>query len=139
MGNDNIRNYGFDSDIDVVVALPSTVIQGGAATATGDAIDTRLYPRARILFEATWTAVTPSAYAGDFQPMESETSDGTFTAADFSASRYPEGFASPTTATMIASIRRNVDKPWMKAAVDSNGADCDGIATVNYIFINQGV
>lgn len=134
MGNENIRNLGFEADIDAVQALVPQVIQDDTPVLSS-AIDTTSYPRARILLVAEYNEVGATAHTMAFTVTESATSGGTYTAATTS------GTLTATSAdfVQIASVKRNPAKPFIKVTATGSHADVDGIVAATVLFLKPSV
>src|SRR4029077_14070163 len=102
MGSETVRNLGFQSDFGIIRALAPQAIQD-ATPVLSSAIETTLYPRARILLVAESVETTDTAHTMAFTVTESATSGGSYTAATTSGTLT----AAATTQTRIASIKRN--------------------------------
>lgn len=136
MGNENVRNIGFESGITAVIALTPTVIQDDTPVLS-TALDTSLaiYGRARILLVAQYNEVGATTHTMAFTVTESATSGGEYTAATTS------GDLTATSAdfVQIASIARNPAKPWIIITATGSHGDVDGIASACLLFIDPEV
>jgi len=132
-GNENIRNIGFEDRITAVQALAPQAI-ADATPVLSAAIDTRLYPRCRILLVAENKETTPTAYTIGFDISECATSGGSYDAGTTSGTI--TGLSAD--GTLVASYKRNPAKPYIKVTATGSNADVDVICAASLLFIEPG-
>ena len=134
MGNDTVRNIGFQSDITAVQALAPQSI-ADATPVLSSAIDTSAYPRARILAIFTNKEATATTHTITFTVTESATSGGAYTASTTSGTLT----ALSADGVQYASIKRNAAKPFIKVTATGSHADVDVICSAILLFIGPSV
>lgn len=132
MGSENIRNVGFEGDITQVNVLAHQAIQD-ATPVLSSAVNTNLYPRARILLVAHSTETTDTAHTMAFTVTESATEGGEYTASTTSGTLT----AAAAAQTRIASVKRNKAKPWIKVTATGSNADVDVVVSAHLLFIKN--
>ena len=134
MGNENIRNMGVEADITQVTVLAHQAIQD-ATPVLSSAIDTRSYPRCRILLLAHSTEATDTAHTMAFTVTESATSGGEYTASTTTGTLTAAAVAQ----TRLATIKRNPAKPFIKVTATGSNADVDVIVSAHLLFVKPSV
>ena len=128
---DTVSIQGFQSGMTLVEALTPQVIQDDTPVLSS-AIDTRDYPRKRILLVCSYNEVGATVHTMGFTVTESATSNGSYT-------------ASTTTGTLTAlsadyvewaAIKRNPAMPFIKITATGSHADVDGIAQAAVLFLD---
>ncbi len=134
MGNENVRAFGFEGSITVIQALVPQAV-ADATPILSSAIDTRSYPRTRIVGIFSNNEVGATAYTVAATFTESATSDGEYTACTTSGTLT----ALSADGVQIASIARNPAKPFIKATLTGSNADVDAISGINILFIGPEI
>ena len=127
---DTVRVLGFEADMTLVEALTPQAIQDDTPVLSA-AIDTRSYPRKRILLVASYNEVGATTHTMAFTVTESATSGGEYTAATTSGTLT----ASSADVVQWASIKRNPAMPFIKITATGSHADVDGIAQAAVLFV----
>ena len=135
MGNENTRNLGFEADITVVNALEPQALQDDTPVLSA-AIDTRTYPRCRILLVANVVETTGTTHTVAFTVTESATSGGEYTASTTSGTLTA---SAATNTTQWAAIKRNIVKPFIKVTVTGSHGDVDVVLSAVVAFIGPTV
>jgi hypothetical protein len=127
---DTVRTIGFEADVTLVEAITPTVIQDDTPVLSA-AIDTRLYPRKRMLLVCSYNEVSATVHTMAFTVTESATSGGEYTAAVTS------GTLTATSADFVqyASIKKNPALPFIKVTATGSHTDVDGIAQAAVLFV----
>lgn len=131
----DVKNLtGFEASVDVVQALAPQAI-ADATPVLSAAIDTRLYPRKRVLVVAHSKEASDTAHTMTFSVTESATSGGSYTAATTS------GDLTPLAATGIQyiSVKKNPSKPFIKVVATGSHADVDVIVAAAVLFVRDGI
>lgn len=132
--SDTVRNIGFQNDITAIAALTPQVIQD-ATPVLSSAIDTRLYPRARMLLIAQYNEVGATAHTMAFTVTDCDEVAGTYAAATTSGTLT----AQTADAIQTASIKVNPARPFVKITATGSDADVDGIVSADVIFIKDSL
>lgn len=135
MGSETVRNLGFESDITTVQALVPQALQD-ATPVLSSAIDTRLYPRTRIVLVGQTHEVTGTTHTTAFTVTESATSGGSYTASTTSGTLTA---SAATDVIRIATVRRNQAMPFIKVTITGSHADVDVLAEAHLLFINDNI
>lgn len=132
--SDTIRTTGFEADCTLVQAIAPRAITDDTPVLS-EAIDTRLYPRARMMLVAENKENGATTHTIAFTVTESATSGGSYT-------------ASTTTGTLTAisadgvqwaAIKRNAAKPFIKVTATGSHTDVDVICAASILFLGPTV
>jgi len=126
------RALGFESAITAVQAIVPQAITD-ATPVLSAAIDTRTYPRTRILLVGSVKETTNTAHTLTLTVTESATSGGSYTAATTSGTLT----AMADGGIQWASIKRNAAKPFIKVTATGSHADVDVVVSASVVFIGR--
>ena len=132
--SDTVRILGFNTKFTAVQALVPQVI-ADATPVLSAAIDTRSYPRQRILLVCTSKETTANAHTIGFDISESATSDGEYTAGTTSGTL--TGLSAD--GVLVGSYQRNAAKPFIKVTATGSHADIDVICSAVVLFMADHV
>jgi len=130
--SDTHRTTGFEENATLVQALAPQVI-ADATPVLSSAIDTRLYPRQRMLLIAENKEATATTHTIAFTVTESATSGGSYAAATTTGTLT----AISADGVQWAAIKRNPAKPFIKITATGSHADVDVICAASVLFIGK--
>jgi hypothetical protein len=134
MGNETIRNIGFEADVEVVQVLAPQVI-ADATPVLSAAIDLRTYARDRFLLVCNVKETTATAHTITFTVTESATSGGDYTAATTSGTMT----ALSADGVRFCSIKRNTAMPFIKVTATGSHADVDVIVAAELVTLGTAI
>lgn len=127
---DTVRVLGQEADMTLVQALvPQSIAD--ATPVLSSAIDTRLYPRKRMLLIAENKEATATTHTITFTVTESATSGGSYAASTTSGTLT----ALSADGVQWAMIQRNAAKPWIKVTATGSHTDVDVICAASILFM----
>ena len=126
---DTVKILGNEGDMTLVQAHVPQVI-ADATPVLSSAIDTRSYPRKRILVMWTNKETTATAHTMALTVTESATSGGSYAASTTSGTLT----AISADGVQWASVKRNSAKPFIKLTLTGSHADVDVIASAVVLF-----
>ena len=132
--SDTVNLLGFQGQMTLVQALVPQVIADSTPVLSA-AIDTRSYPRHRMLLIAENKETTGTAHTIAFTVTESATSAGSYTAA------VTTGTLTAISASGVqwAAIKRNPAMPFIKVTATGSHLDVDVICAASVLFVGPGV
>jgi hypothetical protein len=130
MSSETVRNIGFQSGIDAVLALAPQSI-ADATPVLSSAIDTTAYPRKRIMVVFANKEATATTHTMAVTVTESATSGGSYTAATTSGT----ATAISADGVQYISVKRNPAMPFIKTTLTGSHADVDTLSSVVVLFI----
>jgi hypothetical protein len=130
--SDTHRVTGFEANMTLVQALAPQAI-ADATPVLSSAIDTRSYPRQRMLLIAENKENGATTHTIAFTVTESATSDGVYTAATTTGTLT----AISADGVQWAAIKRNKAMPFIKVTATGSHGDVDVICAASVLFIGK--